>query len=346
MADQPSAIDATDEAGNTADRDNGAAAPDRPDRHGLTVTSFDGAQLHVTETGAPGAPLTVVLAHGWTLNSGSWRRVAAELAARGDVRVLAYDQRGHGRSGRGAEWSAGIDHPVFGVGPSVDQLGRDLEAVLDTLAPAGPVVLAGHSMGGMTIMALAARRPDLFGPRVVGVVLANTSSGGLDRLSFGFPQFLAAPVRKRLIGLMKRIAAAPEKADRFRDRQRTDTRLAVAQTRYLLFGKTASREVVVEANEIMKACASATLAGFFPGLLGHEKTESLRNLAGTRVQIIVGDRDKLTPPSHARRLERGIPGAKLTVVQGSGHMTLMEQPTPVVSALSAVIEDAGADLRS
>lgn len=313
--------------------------------HGVTlftVTSFDGAELHVRQTGAADAPLTVVLAHGWTLNSQSWRRVAAALAVRGDVRVLAYDQRGHGRSGRGEAWGSGIDHPVFGVGPSIDQLGDDLRAVLDELVPRGPVVLAGHSMGGMTIMALAARHPELFGPRVVGVVLANTSSGRLDRMSLGFPQFLAAPVRKQLIGLMKRIVAAPEKADRVRGRQKTDTRLAVAQTRYLLFGKKAPREVVVEANEIVKACPSATLAGFFPGLLGHDKAEALPVMAGLRVEIIVGDRDKLTPPSHARRLERGIPGARLTVVPGSGHMTLMEQPTPLVDALTAVIEGAGA----
>ena len=308
----------------------------------MTVTSFDGAELHVVESGAPEAPMTVVLVHGWSLTSRSWHRVATALAARGDVRILAYDQRGHGGSGRGDQWHAGIDHPVFGIGPSVDQLGEDLKAVLDALVPAGPVVLAGHSMGGMTVLALAARHPELFGPRVVGVVLTNTSSGSLDRLTLGFPRFLAAPVRKRLIGMMKRIAAAPEKADRVRARQRTDSRLAVAQTRFMLFGKKAPREVVVEANEIVKACSSATLAGFFPGLLGHDKTASLPVLAGTRVEILVGDRDKLTPPSHARRLERGIPGARLTVVPNCGHMTLMEQPTPLVHALTAVIEGAGA----
>lgn len=308
----------------------------------FTVTSFDGAQLHVTQSGPADAPLAVVLVHGWSLSSRSWQRVATALAARGDVRVLTYDQRGHGRSTQGDDWGSGIDHPVFGVGPSIDQLGEDLKHVLDALVPAGPVVLAGHSMGGMTVLALAARHPELFGSRVAGVVLTNTSSGGLDRISLGFPQFLAAPVRKRLIGMMKRIAAAPEKADRYRGRQRTDTRLAVAQTRFLLFGRKAARDVVVEANEIVKECPSATLAGFFPGLLGHDKTGSLPVLAGTRVEIFVGDRDKLTPPSHARRLERGIPGARLTVVRDCGHMTLMEQPTPLVDALASVIEGAGA----
>jgi pimeloyl-ACP methyl ester carboxylesterase len=60
------------------------------------------------------------------------------------------------------------------------------------------------------------------------------------------------------------------------------------------------------------------------------------------VEIFVGDRDKLTPPSHARRLEQGIPGARLTVLSDCGHMTLMEQPTPLVDALVSVIEGAGA----
>jgi pimeloyl-ACP methyl ester carboxylesterase len=304
------------------------------------VTSFDGAELHVRESGPADAPVTVVLAHGWTLSSRSWRRVAEALAARGDVRVLVYDQRGHGRSGQGTEWARGVDHPRFGSGPSIDQLGRDLLAVLDAAAPAGPVVLAGHSMGGMTVLALAERHPELFGSRVVGVVLTNTSSGGLDRLSFGFPQFLAAPVRGRLIGLMKRIAAAPERADRVRARQKTDTSLAVAQTRFLLFGRRAPRDVVIEANEIVKACPSATFAGFFPGLLTHDKAGALKNLASVPVEVVVGDRDKLTPTAHARRLVRGIPGARLTVVPRSGHMTLMERPAALVEAVVAVLPRA------
>jgi pimeloyl-ACP methyl ester carboxylesterase len=312
-----------------------------------TVVSFDGAELHVEETGAPDAPLTVVLAHGWSLSTRSWRAVAEGLAARAGsspVRILRYDQRGHGLSTRGAAWHEGVDHPRYGRGPSVDQLGRDLQAVLDQLVPVGPVVLGGHSMGGMTVMALADQRPQLFEGRIVGVLLTNTSAGGLNRLTLGFPQALAAPVRNGLIKTLRKVAASPGKADRVRSRQRTDTRFAVAQARFLLFGKRAPRAAVVECNEIIKACPSATLAGFFPALMVHEKHAALPALGRTRVEFVVGKRDKLTPPSHSRRLHSAVPGARLTVVPGTGHMTPMEKPEPVIAALGSLIDHAAAKL--
>jgi pimeloyl-ACP methyl ester carboxylesterase len=241
-----------------------------------TVVGFDGAELHVEAAGPADAPLTVVLVHGWTLSSASWRaQVEALVGSPGaGVRVLAYDQRGHGRSTPGDEWWTGVAHPKWGSGPSVDQLGRDLDAVLEALAPKGPVILAGHSMGGMTIMALADQRPELFGDRVRGVLLVDTSSGGLHRLSFGFPQWMAAPVRQALIRPMRRMAEEPGRADRFRSRQRTESKVAVAQSRWIGFGKKAPRSAVVEFNELVKACGSATLGGFFPGLLTHDKRDA------------------------------------------------------------------------
>ena len=301
------------------------------------VTSFDGAELHVEIAGPADAPLTVVLAHGWALDSRSWHAVAVELATRADVRVLRYDQRGHGGSTRGTAWHEGVSDPAYGRGPSVDQLGRDLAAVLDQLAPTGPVVLAGHSMGGMTVMALADQRPEVFGDRVAGVLLANTSAGDLHRLTLGFPEWVAAPVRRNLVDTLRKVAASPGRADRMRSRQRADSRLAVAQTRFLLFGRRAPRPVVVAANEIIKACPSATLAGFFPALLTHAKHGALPALGRARVEIVVGERDKLTPPSHARRLRDAVPGSRLTVVAGTGHMTPMEKPETVTSLLAAMI---------
>src|SRR5437763_9320130 len=98
-----------------------------------TVIAFDGAELHVEEDGAPDAPVTLVLAHGWTLSTRSWRAQAETLAVAGDVRILRYDQRGHGSSTQGGAWLTGVsstDAAVFGPGPSVDQLGRDLAAIL------------------------------------------------------------------------------------------------------------------------------------------------------------------------------------------------------------------------
>jgi pimeloyl-ACP methyl ester carboxylesterase len=310
-----------------------------------TVIAFDGAELHVAEDGAADAPVTLVLAHGWTLSARAWRAQAEALAAAGDVRILRYDQRGHGSSTRGGAWLEGVTGPDaerFGPGPSVDQLGRDLAAVLDHLVPTGPVVLAGHSMGGMTIMALADQRPDLFGTKVAGVLLTNTSSGGLARLTLGFPEIVAKPVRNSIIKTMRRIAARPGKADAVRAKQATGSRIAVAQARWLLFGRRAPRAAVVECNEIVKACPSATLAGFFPALMAHDKRAALKSLGGAEVEVVAAARDKLTPLPHARRLAETIPGARLTVVSGTGHMLPLERPQAVTTLLAKLITSAAA----
>ena len=95
----------------------------------------------------------MVFVHGFCLNLDCWHFQRA--AYRGLVRTVYYDQRSHGRSGRSDREHADID-----------QLGRDLKQVIDQVAPDGPVVLVGHSMGGMSIVALAEQFPELIGDRV------------------------------------------------------------------------------------------------------------------------------------------------------------------------------------
>src|SRR5687768_18540808 len=131
-----------------------------------TVTTDDGVPLHVEVDGDENASLTVVLSHGFTARLVEWEFQRAALRDR--ARLVLWDQRGHGRSGWTKLTSA-----------TIDRTGRDLGQVLDAVVPRGPVVLAGHSMGGMSVMALARQRPELFGTRVVGVFLLATSAGGL-----------------------------------------------------------------------------------------------------------------------------------------------------------------------
>src|SRR5690348_9210923 len=132
----------------------------------LTVLAEDGVPLHVEINGPDTAPITIVFSHGYTLNQDCWHFQRRDLA---EHRLVFWDQRGHGRSGRAQSVSA-----------TIDQLGADLKAVIDAAVPGpGPVVLVGHSMGGMTIMALAEQHPDLFGTKVTGAVLISTTASGL-----------------------------------------------------------------------------------------------------------------------------------------------------------------------
>src|SRR3712207_508539 len=130
------------------------------------VTTDDGVDLHVEFDGVVDAPLTVVFSHGFTARLAEWE--LQRRALRDRYRLVLWDQRGHGRS---------AVTPLPDA--TIDRTGRDLGQVLDAVVPSGPVVLAGHSMGGMSVMALARQRPELFGDRVVGVFLLATSAGGL-----------------------------------------------------------------------------------------------------------------------------------------------------------------------
>ena len=145
-----------------------------------TVTATDGVELYVEEVGAQDAPLTLVFCHGYTLEMACWHFQRQDAGRPRPAGLLGPAR--HGRSGRSTAENC-----------TIDQLGSDLEQVIEAAAPDGPVVLVGHSMGGMTIMALAAARPDLFlaGGRVVGVALLATSAGELAQVSLGLPSCVA-----------------------------------------------------------------------------------------------------------------------------------------------------------
>src|SRR3954453_23299736 len=145
---------------------------DPPPPGSRTVRTDDGVDLHVEVDENPDSQLTVVLAHGFTARMAEWELQREALRPR--ARLVLFDQRGHGRSG----WTKLTK-------ATIDRTGRDLGEVLDATTPEGPVVLAGHSMGGMSVMALARQRPELFGTRVVGVFLLATSAGGLVESGLG-----------------------------------------------------------------------------------------------------------------------------------------------------------------
>ncbi len=137
-----------------------------------SVVADDGVLLYVEEVGPTDAPVTIVFPHGWTLRMGSWHFQRLGLRGPGfgtgagvTARLVFYDQRSHGKSGRAPEGHSTMEY-----------LAADLRQVIATAAPTGPVGLIGHSMGGMAILTLAAEDPDLFAERVVGVGLVCTGA--------------------------------------------------------------------------------------------------------------------------------------------------------------------------
>jgi pimeloyl-ACP methyl ester carboxylesterase len=313
----------------------------RPADRTALVQADDGVLLSVEEIGPRDAPLTVVFVHGYTLSMAAWtfqrRTLAAELATanghRPDARLVFYDQRGHGSSGRGAPEHA-----------TIEQLARDLEAVLEARAPRGPVVLVGHSMGGMTVMGLAALRPELFGSRVVAAALISTSSGQLADLSFGLPELLTR-VRAAVFPVAAwTMRQRPALAERTR---RVAADLVSTVTRSLSF---ASADVDPALGHYVDAMIAGTpvdvIAEFYPALAGMDHTGSLEPLRAVPTLVLTGDADKLIPKEHSDRIVERLPDSQYVVVPDAGHMVLLEKPAEVTAALSRLLRRVAADARA
>jgi pimeloyl-ACP methyl ester carboxylesterase len=237
-----------------------------------------------------------------------------------------YDQRSHGASGRSPKDAS-----------TIDQLGRDLHAVLDAVVPNGPVVLVGHSMGGMTILALADEYPELFGDRVVGVALLDTSAGKLADTLFRLPGWLGRGLTQVAPTL---VSVANRQAERLETGRRVGTDVEFLMTRYLSFGPDVAPSLVAFMARMIAGTSVEVMTEFFDTFLTHDKLAALNVLRGVPVLISCGERDTLTPASHSQQMADALPDAELQIIPGAGHMAIIERHTEVNDALRRLVARA------
>jgi pimeloyl-ACP methyl ester carboxylesterase len=305
----------------------------------LAVTTADGLDLHVEivepndgidlDFGMPGpAEPTLIFIHGFCLDMGTFHFQRTALTRRGDYRMVFYDQPGHGRSDklRQGEYT-------------LDALGEALKLVIQATVPAdGPIVLIGHSMGGMTIMALAELYPELFQERVRGVVFISTSAGKLDEVTFGMPDFLArfsrplVPVITGAGRLTGGVIDSVRRSGAVED-------LALALTRRYGFGTAAPSPALVNYVEQMNArTGTEVVARYLRAVYTHARYPALEALKQTKTLVICGEKDKLTPPDHSAEICRILPDARFVPVPDAGHVALLERPDIVNAALVSFLE--------
>lgn len=285
------------------------------------LTTPDGTRLAVTTYGPVDAPVTLVLAHCWTLDQGDWnyqvRDLLREFGHR--VRIVTWDHRGHGAS-----------DPAPRATCRIEDLARDMGQVVDELAPHGRLVLAGHSIGGMTMMALAELRPDIL-ERVVGAAFVATSSGALDTVTLGLPEMGPA-----LRAQIPRMLALRSRTLSRRQRKRAPI-LERRVVRNFVFGSPMRLADAAQTVEGLIHSPAATLVGFYEDFMRHERTDALKAYDGIPTHVLVGTRDVLTPPSHARRIAEAVPGAVLTMAPDAGHMLPFERDRLVSSTLVRLV---------
>ncbi|MGJ9413608.1 alpha/beta fold hydrolase [Aeromicrobium sp. CF4.19] len=276
-----------------------------------TVTASDGVALDVeVDAGPPDATAdtpTLVFVHGWLCSMDTWHY--QRLALRDEHRMVFMDLRSHGGSGRSKPGAA-----------TFEQLADDLLHVLDEIVPTGPVVLVGHSMGGITIQQLAADHPELFGGRVVGVALLSTSSGRLLR---------GSPGLKRLAPVLRMSGAVLDWGRSFNSYSVIE-RWAV--------GPDAHERHVDMVDEMILATPTHVLLDFYPAFTALDVTTGLTGLGEAHTVVVCGTKDMLTPLKHSRRLAEAVPGAGLVVVEGAGHMVMLEEHERVTEVLAELVE--------
>ena len=266
-----------------------------PDGHEQTVRTDDGAELAVSVAGE--GP-TVVLPHCWGGGREIWAPVAHRLIRSGH-RVVLYDQRGHGSSTVGEE------------GFAIPRLGADLRAVLEAV-DARDAVLAGHSMGGMTVQSLATHHPSVVAERANAIVLVSTAASGLGRHA------VADAIAQRVIGSggLTRLLSS---------------RVGHAFVRGAV-GKSVRRNHLVVTRDLFAACPSEARSGLLAAMQTMDLREGIAEI-GLPTTVVIGSRDRLTPPDRAAELAETIPQARLVELRGYGHMLPLEAPDEVATAI-------------
>ncbi|MGV9719278.1 alpha/beta fold hydrolase [Nocardia beijingensis] len=291
-----------------------------------TVWTEDGVALAVREYGPPDADLTVVLLHGHCLRSESWTYVRDELLRRyAGARIVCYDHRGHGESAAASQRTYRLD-----------QLGRDLRTVLDAVAPTGPVVLAGHSMGGMTVLTYAAQNPHEIGTRIVGAALLATAAGGLADAGFG--RLLRNPVVSAFQAAVRRAPGAMHHA------KLLACRLFAPLIRTAEFGdRKVSPRVLALANAMRNETPIVTMASYLSEFMVYDRTDALALLSRIPTLVLCGAADLMTPPSHSVAMAAAVEYSDFVIVESAGHSVILERPGLVAEAVARLMTRVGAD---
>jgi pimeloyl-ACP methyl ester carboxylesterase len=291
-----------------------------PPSRTLAVRAADGTHLH-TEVFGPPNGYPIVLTHGFVCAIRAWAYQIADLAS--DYRVIAFDHRGHGKSGVPRRGAYSLKH-----------LASDLDAVLEaTLAPHERALLAGHSMGGMTIAAWSERYRHKVHRRADAVALINTTTGDLVRKVNFLPVPRELAAARVLAGrrLINTFGGFP-----LPGAIRVPSRVVVEM---LAVGRDADPSVARLVHELFVQTSAAGRGGCAKMLVDELGSRYL-NLDGLTVPTLVigSERDRLTPISQSRRLAATAPNAVGLIELPGGHCSMLEQHGAVNRQLRALAE--------
>lgn len=288
------------------------------------VATPDGVALAVREVGPVDAPVTMVFVHGFCLRMGAFYFQRTRLAEKWGprVRMVFYDQRGHGRSGEASPETY-----------TLPQLGQDLECVLTEAAPRSVVILVGHSMGGMTVLSHARQHPEHYGHRIVGAALISSAAEGVARSPLG--EILKNPAVEALRFTAR---SAPKLMHRGRNVSRSLIGPVLRAASYS--DLQVSRSLDAFSQRMMNCTPIATLVGFLRALEVHDETAGLWTLMRIPTLVACGDHDLITPDEYSRKMAAALPLSELVIVKGASHLALLDKPEAINDGLVRLVHRA------
>lgn len=294
----------------------------------LKVIATDGLNLHVEvdtpDDLDPTLP-TIVMSHGFCLSLRGWvlqRRAFVEAG----YRVVLWDQRSHGQSE-----ISDLEHCT------IEQLAQDLRAVIDATCPEGPLVLVGHSMGGMTTMAFTRLHADLVRDRVMAVAFISTAAGGEGLTDLGMGPLVGRAIGQAGPRVLSRLAPHQKWLAPVRRIGRNVEDVLVDR---FSFDSPVSEATVRFAADLILATPFEVMAAFLPAIRMHDELETLDALLDKEVLVVNGTGDLLTPPRRSEEIAERLPGAEHVVVQDCGHLIMIEHPEVVTGQILALIDRA------
>ncbi len=305
-------------AADTGDDAAAAAGGERlpPGVREREVATTDGARLRVLDAGSGPA---VLLVHGITLSADIWHRQLGALPAAG-IRAVAVDLRGHGGSVAG---SGGLR---FG------RLADDIGVVIDALDLLD-VTLVGHSMGGMVALQFLGRRRASAEARAA---VGRVGALGLVATSARPAEGRGVPGALALVGVLRpAIAAASRLSALLPGPSLPDTVIGDALAR-LTFGRFADERSVSLTRRVTARVPARVSVELLAQVLSFDMAAVLPGIA-VPTTVIVGRDDLMTPLDHASALADAIPGAKLEVLDGCGHMVMLEAPDELDAAIVELV---------
>jgi pimeloyl-ACP methyl ester carboxylesterase len=284
--------------------------PELPPGRPLMVRSADGTRLH-TEIFGPDDGYPIVFSHGITCALRVWAHQIADLAV--DHRVIAFDHRGHGKS----------EVPRHGY--SLEHLADDLDAVLDaTLRPGERAVIAGHSMGGVTISAWSDKYRDVVGNRADAVALINTTTGDLLRelRIIQVPDMLATTrvrVAEQVIRAIGSLTVPPS--------AKWTSRVFVAS---IAVGRDADPAIADFVYELFMGTSPIARGGCARMLANGLRAQYLPLDGLTVPALVIGStKDRLLPIGQSRKIADAVPLLAGFVELSGGHCAILERPDEV-----------------